>query len=72
MHCAGVIDYALLLGINKKSTVQASPATFIKEEYQQILNYAAMCPNTFMRFYASNMVLIVDSNVACLAIPKLG
>jgi len=64
------LDYTLLPAVNKTSSTQAKPITYTEEEYQQILDYVATYPNIFVRFYASDMVLMVDSDAAYLVMPN--
>ena len=66
-----VLDYALLLAVNEVSTTQAKLTILTKEAYQQILDYIATYNKVCVQFYASNMVLNVDSDAAYLVLLKV-
>ena len=70
MYHARALDYTLLPAINETSTTQADPTTFTEEECQQILDYVATYPDVFVRYYASDMVLMLDSDAAYLVLPN--
>ena len=70
LYHARALDYTLLPAINETSTTQANPTTFTEEEYQQILDYVATYPNVFVWYYASDMVLMLDSDAAYLVLPN--
>ena len=56
----------MLPELNEASSSQAKLITFTKEECQQIMDYEATCPNSIIRFYASDVALNVDSDASCL------
>ena len=56
--------------VNKISSTQAKLTTYTEEECQQILDYVAMYLNVFVHFYASNTVLMMDSDAAYLVMPN--
>ena len=49
---------------------QAHPTTTTLQQCQQLIDYAATYSNTSVRFYASDMVLEVDSDASYLVLPK--
>jgi len=70
LYYARAIDHTLLPAINETSSTQANPMKLTKDECQQILDYTATYPNVFIRFYASDMVLHVDTDAAYLVMLK--
>ena len=60
----------MLPGLNDIGTTQAKPTTKTKSECQQLIDYAATYPDIFIRYYASDMILHVDSDAAYLVAPK--
>ena len=41
-----------------------------EQKYHRMLDYAATYPNAFIRYYASEMILHVDSDAAYNVMPK--
>ena len=60
----------MLVGMNEISRQQAKPTQTTKKICQQLMDYAATYPDVFIRYYASDMVLHVDSDSAYLVAPK--
>ena len=60
----------MLTSLNDIGTSQAKPTKYTKEECQQLMDYAATYPNTVVRYYASGMILFVDSDAAYLVLPN--
>ena len=69
LHYARALDFTMLIALNDIGTMQAKPTKCAKEECQQLLDYAAACPNATVRYYASDMILFADSNAAYLVSP---
>ena len=40
------------------------------DKAQQLMDYVATYPDTYIRFYASDMILNIDSDAAYLVAPK--
>ena len=51
-------------------TQQAKSTENKKMSTKRLLDYAATYPNAFVRFYASDMMLNIDSDAAYLVQPK--
>ena len=64
------MDITMLPGFNDIGTTQTKPTTKTKSECQQIMDYAATYPDIFIRYYANDMILHVDSDAAYLVAPK--
>ena len=64
------IDYTILPALNDIASAQAQPTQKTKEKTQKLMGYLHTYPNAFIRYYASNIVLHVDSNAAYLVSPK--
>ena len=60
----------MLPALNEIACTQAKLTEYTKEECQQIMDYAATYPNVYVRFYASDMVLHIDSDAAYLVMPN--
>ena len=64
------IDNTMLTAINDISGQQASATMNTKKATNKLLDYAATYPNTKIRYYASEMVLYVESDAAYLVQPN--
>ena len=60
----------MLPAINEIGTTQAKPTQYTDSECQQLMDYAATHPQVFIRYYASDMILWVDSDAAYLVMPN--
>ena len=49
--------------MNEASIIQSNPTELTKKEYQQILDYTTTYNNIFVRFYMSDIVLYIDSEL---------
>ena len=70
LYYARAIDSTTLPALNEIASTQAQPTEKTKAAAQQLMDYVHTHPNTFVRFYASDMVLHVDSDAAYLVLPK--
>lgn len=60
----------MLAALNDVGTSQAKPTEYAKDQCQQLMDYAATYPNTVVRYYASGMIIFVDSDAAYLVLPN--
>ena len=60
----------MLTAINEISGEQARATTNTKKSTHKLLDYVATYPNTTIRFYASDMILYVESDAAYLVQPN--
>ena len=70
LYYARAQDFTMLTALNDIGTSQAKPTEYTMQECQQLMDYAATYPNTIVRYYASGMILFVDSDAAYLVLPK--
>ena len=70
LYYARTIDYTLLPALNELSRDQSKPTEATRLKAQQIMDYAATYPNTYVRYHASDMILHVDSDAAYLVQPQ--
>ena len=70
LYYGRAIEHPLLVGLNEISVDQASPTQKIKQKCQRLLDYAATYPDAVIRFYASDMILHVESDAAYLVLPN--
>ena len=70
LYYARAIDASILPALNSIGTQQAQPTEKTKENLQHLLDYVATYPNVILRYYASDMILKVDSDAAYLVLPK--
>ena len=70
LYYARAIDGSILPALNSIGTQQAQPTQQTKQNLQQVLDYVATYPDVILRFYASDMILKVDSDAAYLVLPK--
>ena len=64
------IDATTLPALNGIASDQANPTKKTKERTQQLMDYLYTYPDAYIRYYASDMVLHVDSDAAYLVAPK--
>ena len=65
-----VIDNTILPTLNEIASAQSQPTEQTKDKSQHLMDYLNTYPDAYIRFYASNMVLCVDSDAAYLVAPK--
>ena len=70
LYYARAIDGTMLPALNEIASQQAKPTVQTKFKCLRLLDYAATYQNAFVRFYASDMVLTVDTDAAYLVLPK--
>ena len=70
LYYARTIDNTLLPALNELARDQSSPTELTRKKAHQIMDYAATFPNTYVRYYASDMMLQVDSDAAYLVQPQ--
>ena len=68
LYYGRAVDYIMLPVLNNILYSQLKLTEFTKEEYQQIIDYAATYMIVYIRYYASDIVLQVNSNAAYLVI----
>ena len=70
LYYGRAIDYTILPALNEIASEQANPTQKTKEKTQRLMDYVYTYPNAFIRYYASDMVLHIDSDAAYLVAPK--
>jgi hypothetical protein len=70
LYYARAIDYTLLPALNELASQKSQPTIQTRLKAQQIMNYVATYPNTYVRYHASEMILTIDSDAAHLVAPK--
>ena len=70
LYYARSLDSTILPALNDISSQQAHPMIKVKEKIQQLMDYANTYPNVFLRYYASDMQLHIDTDEAYLVLPK--
>ena len=70
LYYARAIDSTMLTALNDISKSQANPTEKTLEQCQRLLDYANTYQNVKVRFYASDMILNVDTDAAYLVLPK--
>ena len=69
LHYRQAMDYTTLPALNDISREQTKPASKTKKDCIQLLYCVATHPQVCTRYHASDMVLHVDSDAACLVLP---
>jgi hypothetical protein len=64
------VDPTILPAVNEISTQQAAPTIHTMELCEQLLDYLATYPNATIRFHASDMIAICETDAAYLVLPK--
>ena len=70
LYYARAIDCTLLTALNTIAANQSAPTETTLKQCYRLLDYAATYPASKIRFYASPMILNIDSNAAYLVSPK--
>ena len=70
LYYGRAVDNTILTAINEISAMQAKPTKLTLQKIQMLLNYLNAHPNAKIRFYASDMILRIDSDAAYLVAPK--
>ena len=60
----------MLPPLNTIGTEQVTPTKKTEEKCKRLLAYVAIYPNAFIRYYASQMVLHIDSDAVYLVMPQ--
>ena len=64
------IDNTILPALNEIASMQSKPTQLTQKKTQQLMDYLNTYPDAYIRFYASDMILHVDSDAAYLVAPK--
>ena len=64
------IDNTILPSLNEIASAQSKPTQHTQDKTQQLMDYLHTYPEAYIRFYASDMILHVDSDAAYLVAPK--
>lgn len=67
---ARALDNTMLPTLNDLSTEQACPTQQTKNNLHRLLDYANTYQHVALRFYASDMILHIDSDAAYLVLPQ--
>ena len=67
---ARAVDVTVLKAIGKLAPQQSSPTEATMDGITKLLNYAASNPHAELRYYASEMILWIDSDASYLSEPK--
>ena len=70
LYYGRALDHTILSALNELGTQQFQPTQKIKENAQILMDYVNTYPYAYIRYYASDMVLWVDSDVSYLIEPK--
>ncbi len=69
LYYARAIDPTMLPALNELGAQQTKATERPKTLIKQLLDYCATYPNAVIRYYASDMILFVDSDAAYLVLP---
>ena len=70
LYYARALDSTMLPALNQIGAQQAQPTQIIMLKIQRLMDYANTYQHAYVRFYASDMQLLVDSDAAYLVLPK--
>ena len=70
LYYARAIDSTMLPALNEIASQQAAPTTQTLQKCNRLLDYVATYPNAYIRFHASDMILMLDTDAAYLVMPK--
>ena len=69
LYYGRAVDASILPAINDIASMQAHPTEQTNEKVKMLLDYLCTYPNAKVRYYASNMILHIDSDAAYLVLP---
>ena len=70
LYYARALDSTMLPALNQIGAQQAQPTQLVMQKVQRLMDYANTYKDAYVRFYASDMHLMVDSDAAYLVLPK--
>jgi hypothetical protein len=70
LYYARAVDPTMLTTLNELSSEQAKPTANTRKKVNMLLDYAHTYPNSALRYRASDMILIVESDAAYLVLPN--
>ena len=70
LYYGRAIEHPMLVALNELGHSQSKPTENTMRALKQLLDYAATRPDAKIRFYASDMILYVDSDAAYLVLPN--
>ena len=70
LYYGRAIEHPMLVALNEIGHSQSKPTENTMKTLRQLLDYAATRPDAKIRFYASDMILLTDSNAAYLVLPN--
>ena len=70
LYYARAIDSTILPALSEISSLQARPTEATEQKTKMLLDYLATNPTAKIRYYASDMILYVDSDAAYLVAPN--
>lgn len=70
LYYARAVDHSMLPALGDIAAAQSKGTEATAQACTQLLNYAATYPDTKVRFYASDMILYVDTDASYLSAPK--
>jgi hypothetical protein len=70
LYYARAVDSPLLPALNEIGTQQSKPTKSTNQAANTLMDFAATYPDAKVRFYASDMILHVDTDAAYLVLPK--
>ena len=70
LYYALALDSTMLTALNDIGSQQALPTESVLPKLQQLMDYANTYRHVFLRYYASDMQLNVDTDAAFLVLPK--
>ena len=70
LYYGRALDFTILPALNEIASAQSSPTKKTQAQAQQLMDYLATYPNAYVRYYASDMILNIDSDAAYLVAPK--
>ena len=70
LYYARAIDSTILPALNDISRNQANPTQHTIDQCQRVLDYVNTYQNVQVRYYASDMILNIDTDAAYLVLPK--
>ena len=70
LYYTRALNATMLPALNDISSQKFKPTASTQAKVERLMDYAATCPDVYLRYYASDMKLNIDSDASYLVLPN--
>ena len=70
LYYSRAVDDTMLPALNNIDTIKTKLTEHTQQKAQHFMDYAATYPSAYLRYYASDVVLIIDIDVPYIVLPN--